>query len=161
MNPLLYALLGLLGLGNANVLSTNPEKTPMDRLVTLDLKGGPCVLDPIKDAPTCKQKRSAAPVLADLLRSRTVYPDGARYDKLYLQRQGSSDSVWSADAYNDSSSRGVQIVKLEFKPGRDGWLEIQTLEHMLPSKNAREFRPGPPFVTHYVYENKQYVRRGP
>ena len=161
MKPLLYALLGLLGIGPANVLSTSPDKTPMDRLATLDLKGGPCALDPLKDAPTCKQKRSAAPVLADLLRSRTVYPDGTRYDKLYLQRQGARDSVWSADSYNDGGPHGVQILKLEFKPGRDGWLEIQTLEHALPRKGAEAFRPGPPFLTRYVYEKDQYVRRAP
>lgn len=144
------------------MLNTSLGARDREVVARFDLRGSPCVVDLKGGRGACKQKRSAGPVLVDLLRSRTVYPDGGRYDTLSLMRSGGSkQALWNLDEHKSGpDGRGFQIVKLSLVAGQDGWLDIETVEHALPGRDDESFRPGPPLVSRYAYVQGSYVRKG-
>lgn len=146
------------------MIDTNPSSSKVEVVARLDLKGGPCTVYLKGNEKPCQQKRSAAPVSVELTRSKAVYPDGARYDTLSLVRVdgagGAREILLTLDERKTSADgRGFEIVQLRFVPGRNGWLEVETLEHALPGKNDKPFMPGPPDAFRYGYDGGRYVRR--
>lgn len=162
-------LLGICGAGKArgwNVLNTNSSPSKVEVVARLDLKGGPCTVYLKGNEKPCQQQRSAAPVSVELRRLPTVYPDGARYDTLSIVRVGGAGGAQEVllmldERKTSADGRGFEIVQLRFVPGRNGWLDVETLEHALPGKNDKPFMPGPPDLFHYGYDGGRYVRRGP
>ncbi len=141
-----------------NVLSNGARPYPIELVATVDLKGSPCVVDLKKHKQKCQPKLSAAPVQVKVTRDHTTYPTGELYGKLQVMRPDDSTSMWNVEEYKIAEDgSGFRMVKLEFKTGKNGWLEIHTLEHALPGKNDKDFMPGPPLARRYVFDGIDYV----